>query len=793
VIALLSVAAGVLALSTAFGIEAATEEGTRTALSFTPTSLRVMREGDEWFEPETAALLCELLRESLGDLCSGVALRSDTRSTPTVFIKEPRKIVGWPLAFAGVSADWFSLTEQRLIDGRFFTENEVADGSRVCVVGAAYSNPERFGPTKYRERPRLQVGDLVSDPGFFAGEWTVVGILSQTGQGIPCPSGGWPQNDDMVIFTPYTSIPDIRSRAVPGLPEHEPARGLSLIVVYPEDVDREFVADRVREVLAPWNEPGKRVVIEFPDPMTVVTAHLQRGVGRYFVIAGAFVTALACLQVVNAAMEMVFRRMTVMGIRRSLGETQWRTAMGVFGWSLGVAMAGGVLGLGLGHWLVPVVSRALGHEASLTLPAAVRSFGYLGLFSVVGGLYPAVVAGALDPVAAIQQGRVGLRPRATLDPRSVAACVAVSLGVGAALLLAAIGQSSQAYLDNYLRSCGEHTLVVEEADPYIVQGPVVSVDESLFGRLEGRLSGLCRLSYTSFVYTRVTAPETDRSAGAYACAVAGDLWSTRDLRCAAGSPVVGGNQVVVGARIAAELFGGPSEALGRTIRVADSDDLVIAGVLQERPRDRVDPDAERDVTVFMSPDQAAEIPSFTALGPESRIWVEPLGDPALAREALEAELSRLSQQRAAPVVHSVLEEVGDLETFRAVLAEGMVAMCVLGIVMGTYCVGQVLGSRALRRAREFAIRRSLGADRGSIMSLVAAEGLRFCVFAGSAGIVAAAVVAHFVARSNGWPLVLGPFWAAWGLVLSAAVGLAASLVPAMAAARTDPVLVMRAQ
>jgi len=783
------VATGLLALSAAFGIQAATTQETEAALRYKPNYLRVTRQGNQWFDADTAGYL----EGALGSLCSGVALRSDESSTPTAIVKEGQyeetiRVTHWPIVVVRVSADWFSLTGQRLLDGRFFTEEEAAQGKAVCVVGAAYAEPKRFGPVLYQDRPPLRVGDVVSDPEYCDGEWKVVGILQPTGEAIPYPKGAWGQNDDMIVFIPSSSSPGITWT---GPSELAPAQGFSLIVAYPEGGDERVVAENVRQALAGVTESGSPVIIETPDPLTIVRARVQHGVSRYFVAAAAFLLALACLQVVNAAMEMVFGRTRVLGIHRSLGASQWQIGLTVVGWCMRVASAGGLVGLGLGYWMTPVISSALGYAAPWSWAAFVRSLGYLGAFCFLGSVYPAVVASSLDPIVAIREGRAAGKSTGTVDPRFVAAWTAVSLGVGAAMLLASFGQGTQAYIDSYLRSCGEHTLVVREADPFTAQGPVVPVDGAMLSRLEGLLAGTARLWFTSTVYTQAEAPATGRSTGVYATAVGGSFWANRDFQCAAGELLAGGGGVVVGARTATELFGGASQAVGQVIRVADSGDLVVTGVLRQRPSGQLDPEVDRDVAVFMDDSQAVTIPSFAALGPENRIWVEPLGDSDTVREILAGELCQRSGQLGVPVIQGVLDEIGDLEVFRAVLSRGVLAMCLLGLAMGTVCASQVLGTRALRRTREFAIRRSLGATRRSIVLLVGGQGLAFCLLGGAAGIVAAAFLASLLSASNGWPLILGPVWAGSGLMLSAAMGLLASVLPALRSVGADPILMLR--
>lgn len=124
----------------------------------------------------------------------------------------------------------------------------------------------------------------------------------------------------------------------------------------------------------------------------------------------------------------------------------------------------------------------------------------------------------------------------------------------------------------------------------------------------------------------------------------------------------------------------------------------------------------------------------------------------------------------------------------AALAATFAAIAVIATAGGLF---SVLSYAVSRRRREFGIRTALGASRGQIRRVVLHEG---AVIAGI-GLVLGAVFAAWLARALA-SLQYGitpsdPVTWSMALVLLALTTLAASWVPASAAARLDPLVLLR--
>jgi len=95
------------------------------------------------------------------------------------------------------------------------------------------------------------------------------------------------------------------------------------------------------------------------------------------------------------------------------------------------------------------------------------------------------------------------------------------------------------------------------------------------------------------------------------------------------------------------------------------------------------------------------------------------------------------------------------------------------------------------RTREIGVRKALGARRREILFQFLAEAVVLTLLGGLLGIALGATIGVAVHAATGFPISL-PWWSfALGLGFSAAVGIFFGMVPAVRAARLDPIEALR--
>ena len=139
-------------------------------------------------------------------------------------------------------------------------------------------------------------------------------------------------------------------------------------------------------------------------------------------------------------------------------------------------------------------------------------------------------------------------------------------------------------------------------------------------------------------------------------------------------------------------------------------------------------------------------------------------------------------------LHGQVSQLADRPRFETALL-GFFAFC--GLLMAVIGLYGVIAFMAAQRTQEIGVRMALGATRVDILRLIAGEGLRLIVLGGVLGLGAALAAAQLLKSllynvGTHDPLV----YAAVALLL-AVVALMATLIPARAAMRVEPVEALR--
>lgn len=96
------------------------------------------------------------------------------------------------------------------------------------------------------------------------------------------------------------------------------------------------------------------------------------------------------------------------------------------------------------------------------------------------------------------------------------------------------------------------------------------------------------------------------------------------------------------------------------------------------------------------------------------------------------------------------------------------------------------------RSAEIALRRAMGASRGSVFRLFAVEGIAIGIAGGILGTALGIGLTMSITYLNHWPLALGLDIVAQGVLVGLLAGTIASIVPATYASRRDPAQILRA-
>jgi len=374
--------------------------------------------------------------------------------------------------------------------------------------------------------------------------------------------------------------------------------------------------------------------------------------------------------------------------------------------------------------------------------------------------------------------------------RTVLSVAGVAVGIAAVVALTALGEGARQYVVQEFSSLGTNLLIV-------IPGKVETTGMLPFG---GTTNDLTIDDYRA-VATRIplvvdaaplaTGTEVLRAEGrSRSVAVFGttaELARVRRLMVGSGrfltpgDPDRGGNEVVLGIKVAHELFGAVSP-LGRVVRIGEWRYRVI-GVLAPRGRSL---GFDFDDIVFIPVRTAMRMFNRSTL---FRILVEVGSDRNLA-PAKKAVIELLAKRHRVEDV-TVITQDAVVSTFNSVfnvLTLALVAIASVSLTVAGVGIMNVMLVAVAERRREIGLLKALGASTKQVLAVFIAEATVLSSLGGAVGLAAGWLsIRIFIQFYPTFPAA-APTWAVVAsLVVSLGVGVIFGVVPARRAAKLDPV------
>ena len=529
-----------------------------------------------------------------------------------------------------------------------------------------------------------------------------------------------------------------------------------------------------------------------------------------FVLFGAVLTMLliACVNLANLMLSRAAGRTQEMAVRRSLGAARWRIARQMLTESLLLAIFGGIAGVAIAYagfeallaLLPPNQPRihTIAIDVRVLSMAAAASIGTGILF----GLMPAFHAATGKAMTLLRSSRVtgtanaGAGTRRTLMLAEVA--LALVLVTGAGLMLRTM--SNLAAIDTGLEHERIATAQFNLPARYTTEKRLVFLDQSL-DRLRA-IPGVTSAAYTYsipvagsnwnsiFVVEGQPVPERSQlpsSAWIPASVEYPDTTGTRlirgrwfDKRDAANAPEV----VVVNETFARRFFG-TNDPIGARVKQGWPEDKgpwrQIVGVVNDVRMNSLQGD----------PTLQAYLP-VTQTGQRSGAFVlRTDGNPATLGRSIEAAIREIDPNLPLFNIQTMNEiidaSIGN-ERLTMVLLIGFAALALLMAAIGVFGVTSYSVSQ---RTHELGIRMALGANRGSVLTLVLRQEMGACIIGIVAGVIGALFMASLLESLLFGVTSRDSVTLSIAAVVLLAVTAIACVIPAQRATRVDPVTALR--
>jgi putative ABC transport system permease protein len=700
--------------------------------------------------------------------------------------------LGEPERAAGVrvSREFFRVFPVRPVAGRLFLPTEMAPGGDpVILISNGYwqrkfgSTPDVIGRSLSLDGVSHKIVGVL--PAGFRFSWRDVEVFSALGKSAADTPRGRRSLDVLARRKPGTTLAAAQA-------------------------EMNTIAARLE---AAYPETNAAVRVSVHDLLQAIADGPRESVTIMMGVV-VFVLLIACSNVANLQLARATGRANEMAIRIAIGASRWRIIRQLLTESMLVAVAGGVLGVGLGYGICRGLMAAT--------PPMIHPFNqnYLDTRVLVFTAVLSILTGLISGIApAFQVSRVGVNDTLKEGGRAGSAAgsrgglrnalVVVEVSLAMVLLLAAgllvksfgnLQQMNPGFRVENLLTANvwlPETKYPKPEQQAIFFRSLLERAQSMPGVVSAAASTGIPLTGgggSAFVIEGQPVPSAGHEAIARTMSVTPEYFQTMGMTLRSGRYFTeqdddkGQRVVIVNERIARQYFGA-ADPIGRRVKWSpapngDAPWMTIVGVASDvRPWGRAS-----------QPSPEMYAPFRQAPGPASWVVVRTKNsDAASVTPALRAELKSLDRAQPLSSVMTMDERMNESMTLPKMMTVLISIFATLSLLLAAMGIYGVVSYSVAQRSHEFGIRMALGAGPGGVIGLVLKRAGWMVLLGVGIGIPCAAAITKVLQSFLFGVGARDPLTFVFVPLALASVALLASWIPARRATRVDPVVALRCE
>jgi putative ABC transport system permease protein len=287
----------------------------------------------------------------------------------------------------GVEPDFLDINSLKVVEGRFFNEDDDARSAPVCVLGeSAKVNLLGYEPAvgKY-----VKVNDT----------WLqVIGVLAQQATADTDVEGLEVVDRNNLIIAPLNTV--MRRFEDNNSYLKDEIDGIYIKVA--QGTDSIGTSSVVKAILGSTHKDAGDFNVVVPAGLLEQKRRTQFTFKVVMICIAGISLLVGGIGIMNIMLATVLERTREIGIRRAIGARQADIIRQFLTEAVLISILGGLIGILFGVTLSQVIAKAAGWSTVVTMTSIAVAFGVSVGIGLLFGIYPAVQAAKLDPIEAIR-------------------------------------------------------------------------------------------------------------------------------------------------------------------------------------------------------------------------------------------------------------------------------------------------------------------------------------------------------------------------------------------------------
>jgi putative ABC transport system permease protein len=401
--------------------------------------------------------------------------------------------------------------------------------------------------------------------------------------------------------------------------------------------------------------------------------------------------------------------------------------------------------------------------------------------------------------------RIALRALAVNKLRSALTMLGIVIGVGAVIVMIAVGAGAQARVEEQIRALGSNLLLVMPGSTTaggvrlgfgsgstLTEDDVAAINRDIPEALAApALRGTAQVIWGNTNWSTVIFGVTPEYLDVRQWLLAsGRSFEPAEMAAAA-------KVCLIGATVARQLFGA-ADPLDQSIRIKRVPFTVI-GVLDVKGQSMMGTDQDDLILVPIKTARSRVLGTASAARNRTvgTIWIK--AAEGIDTKAIEEQVRSLLRQRHRIQpgadddfsLRNLAEVMAAQEASSRVLALLLAAVASVSLLVGGIGIMNIMLVSVTERTREIGLRMAVGARTRDILGQFLVEAVTLSLIGGLAGVALGIGASVLIAELAGWRIVLSPEAIALAVAFAFVIGVFFGFYPARKAARLNPVEALR--